>query len=291
MRLTLEQEIKRLEPAPVDRGREFTAKFANNAENISAIINSGSKAWNSIAMIYNSTIGKKNGTELPTISNQIKSKLDKFNEKTAEIEAQNRRKKAEKEASGEMSELDKAKAAAEYAEYINRQDKAAKEYEDRNSDVARTKADTERVDAENKNREAHRTAREHDRKDVREQQKVDEEKAAAKAKKAADKAQKAEEKAQKIRESSTDALRTRLFENTKGGIADKTRTSSWDRSTKNVDADIDYKKAETKGRSFVDSHGNILFTVHENIVSSRTQDRVKRFVDQYGNDLSAWNDE
>lgn len=106
LRLMNENNIKNLVPKEVDKGKKFIDDAINTGETIAKAVDTGSKTWNSVAKVYNSLIGRKNGVELPTISDKTVSKLDKYKEETDWIKAKNERKKAQKEADDEKTELE-----------------------------------------------------------------------------------------------------------------------------------------------------------------------------------------
>lgn len=152
MRLELERNIKNMEPATVSKGKAAANRFTESADTLSNVLQSGSKAYNNMARVFNSLYGNKKGLTLPLITDNAKSKLDKYKEETDWIEAKNKRKKAEEEAG------EKKKSALE-----------------------KLKDETAWIDAQNKNREAKRASRAHDESDAKE---------AAKKQKAADEAAK-----------------------------------------------------------------------------------------------------
>lgn len=148
IRLMNEQNIKNLVPKQVSKGKQFADKTIENAETLTRLVDSGSKTWNSVAKVYNSLIGNKNGVELPTISDKTVSKIDKYKSETDWIKAKNERKKAEKEANDEKSELEKIKEETERikAENENRKAKHTREQYDRgnwNNKEDKTSKDTD----------------------------------------------------------------------------------------------------------------------------------------------------
>ena len=125
MRLQEENTIKSLVPAEVDKGKQFVDNAVDNLNRVSSVIESGSKAWNGIAKVYNSLWGKKNGIELPLINEKTKSKADKIKEEAELLEAKNRLKKAQDEGKEkEKSDYDKLKEEVERREMENRLKKA-----------------------------------------------------------------------------------------------------------------------------------------------------------------------
>lgn len=144
LRLELERNIKNLEPATVDKGKQYANKFVDAANNIADITQAGSKAYNNVAKIYNTFYGNRNNKSLPMINESVTSKLDKFKEETDWIKAKNDRKKAVEDSKEKVK-----------------------------SDLDKLKEETARIDAENKNREAKRASRAHDEKDRREAEKAE----------------------------------------------------------------------------------------------------------------------
>lgn len=130
LRLNNERNINNLIPAQVDKGQQFVDKFTKTTTNISSVIEGGSKAWNSIAKLSNSLLG----TELPTISDKVKSKLEKYKEETEWIKAKNDRRKANEDDGSEKpktelevykSETEKIKAENERRSAENTRDEYA----------------------------------------------------------------------------------------------------------------------------------------------------------------------
>lgn len=153
-RLELERNIKSLEPPEVDKGKEFANKFIEKADTASAMIQSGSKAYNNVAKIYNSFFGNKNGVTLPMINENVKSKLDKFKDETEWIKAKNERKKAQEDAKEKVK-----------------------------TELEKLREETAWIDAQNKNREAKRASKKHDESDRKEAEKAAKEAAAKEAEK------------------------------------------------------------------------------------------------------------
>lgn len=139
LRLQLEADIKRMEPAKVDKGKEFTNRFVERADQMTSVINSGTKTYNSMAKVFNALYGNGHGKSLPLINDSVTSKLDKFKEETEWMKAKNERKKAQDEAKPKVK-----------------------------TDIDKLKEETARIDAENKNREVKRTSRRHDKSDAEE---------------------------------------------------------------------------------------------------------------------------
>lgn len=106
-RLSLERNIKNLQTPEVSKGEQFVNNTINNANKLSATIESGSRLYNNVAKVFNSVYGNSHGTQLPTISERTTSKLDKFREETEWMKAKNERNKAKEESKGkEKSELE-----------------------------------------------------------------------------------------------------------------------------------------------------------------------------------------
>lgn len=165
MRIEMERSIHSLEPKPVDKGKEFTDNLIKASDTIANVANSGSKAWNAVAKIYNSVYGNKNDATLPMIDEKVTTAMDKYKQETEWIKAKNDRKNA----------LDAAKEKVK-------------------SELEKLREQNAMAEAENRRREIERTSREHDRKDQRERDAAAKE---AKEAKEAEKKAKAERKAAK----------------------------------------------------------------------------------------------
>lgn len=148
MRLELEANIKKLEPPTVEKGKDYAKQFIDTTNKISDVAQSGAKAYNNMAKIFNGLYGNTHGKSLPLINDSVSSKLDKFKEETDWLKAKNERKKAVEE---------------------------SKEKE--KSDLEKLRDETAWIDAENRNREARRASRAHDEKDRREAEKAQKEQA------------------------------------------------------------------------------------------------------------------
>lgn len=125
LRLQEENTIKSLVPAEVSKGKQFVDKTVETLNQVSSVVESGSKAWNGVAKVYNSLWGKRNGLEVPMINEKAKSKADKLKEEAELLEAKNRLKKAQDEGKEkEKSDYDKLKEEVERMEMENRRKKA-----------------------------------------------------------------------------------------------------------------------------------------------------------------------
>lgn len=153
IRIEMERSIKALEPAPVDKGKEFTDKLIKTTDTIANVANSGSKAWNTVAKIYNSLYGNKNNASLPMIEDKVVTALDKYKNKTEWMKAENERKKAEDERKEKVKT--ETELLKEEAELLKAKNELAK-------------AEQGVLDNENKRREIERTSRQHDESDARE---------------------------------------------------------------------------------------------------------------------------
>ena len=87
LRLNEERMIADLAPPEIDKGQRFVDKFAKTSNQISTVVESGSKAWNGVAKLYNSFFAEKTGVELPMISDKVKSATDKIKSKAEKIKA------------------------------------------------------------------------------------------------------------------------------------------------------------------------------------------------------------
>ena len=159
LRLNEERMIADLAPPEIDKGQQFIDKFTKTAGQVSSVIESGSKAWNGIAKLSNSLLG----TELPMISDKIKSKADKIQEQADLQKAKNALKKAiDDSKEKEKTELEKAKEAAELQEYKTRLNEALKkdpnrertEAEKYEEETAAVERQYKRQKAENNKRDA-----------------------------------------------------------------------------------------------------------------------------------------
>lgn len=213
MRIEMERSIKNLEPAPVDKGKEFTDGLIKTADTVANVANSGSKAYNALAKIYNSLYGKKNDASLPMIDDRVVTSLDKFKEETDWINAKNARKNALDAAKEKVkSELEQYKEETEWKKAMNERAKAEEDGKPKEqSDLEKLREQNAMADAENKRREIERASREHDRKDQKERERdkaeADRKEAEARAR-AEDKARKEYEKGreeyEKSRQSKSD---------------------------------------------------------------------------------------
>lgn len=213
-RLELERNIKNLEPATVDKGKEFTNKFVERADQVASTVQSGTKAYNSIARVYNSLFGNKNGASLPLINDNVNSKLDKFKEETEWMKAKNERKKAQEDANGKPK-----------------------------SDLDKLKEETARIDAENKNREAKRASREHDRKDQREAERDAKESASKNKQNDSDNSAKSETKKHQGESDS------KVYEGTVEGVGNSSRSDSGYKYSSKNDTVIDAEWYEVTSSS------------------------------------------
>lgn len=226
-RLELERNIKSLEPATIDKGKAFANKFIESADQITSVVQSGTKTWNAVAKVYNGLYGNKNGKSLPMINDSVTSKLDKFKEETDWLKAKNDRKKAEDDAK-----------------------------EKPKSDLDKLKEETARIDAENKNREAKRASREHDRKDQREAER--DAKEAEKAQKQTDTKSKQSETKSESNEKATkqETSESKVYEGTVEGVGNSSRKNTESKQTSRNDTVIDadwYEVTTDRGQSYTTS--------------------------------------
>lgn len=237
-RLELERNIKSLEPATIDKGKAFANKFIESADQITSVVQSGTKTWNAVAKVYNGLYGNKNGKSLPMINDSVTSKLDKFKEETDWLKAKNERKKAEDDAKEKpKSDLDKYK-----------------------EETDRLKAENDRKAAENRRREVERTSRQHDESDAEE--------AASKAKKEAKKEAKKDSDNTKESESKggtgvkgekwekRETSESKVYEGTVEGVGNSSRknTESKQTSRNNTVIDADWYEVTTdRGQSYTTS--------------------------------------